>query len=388
VTNLDIDVTEACNLGCVYCFKSELYARHMTLATMKRALEWLLTAAKTASTVNCNFMGGEPTLRWKEISAFVPWARRVGSLAGKQVTFSMTSNMTIWTEEIRHFVDAYGFGVLMSIDGHPDVQDAQRPAKNGKKQSETVAYWAKSMLATRPNSTARATLSPTYVDSVAKSIFYLRDLGFREVSMSASMYEKWTDAHFETLREQLRDVADLIVSSYAGDAPLQLTAMKFYAGKLIRHREEGRGERIAVSAQPCGAGKGYLMIDYQGDIWPCHRFDGADFDAKAGGSFRLGNIFMDGFNYELQETFLDFDHSKYHKQSCLTCAVNPICGGYCPAANLSDTGSIYTPHDTFCRWSQLMYDTALGIHRRMMLEPARNRARYLEDIDKAETDGR
>jgi uncharacterized protein len=110
--------------------------------------------------------------------------------------------------------------------------------------------------------------------------------------------------------------------------------------------------------QPCGAGKGYMMIDYAGDVWPCHRFDGADTDKRAGGVFRLANIFQDGFHTELHKAFLSFDHSTMQKPACRTCPVEPACGGYCPAANFSDTGSIYTPHDSYCRWSQMLYATA------------------------------
>ncbi len=54
-----------------------------------------------------------------------------------------------------------------------------------------------------------------------------------------------------------------------------------------------------------------------------------------------------------------------HKPSCDTCPVNPVCGGYCPAANLSDKGSIYTPHDAFCRWSQMVYGHANELYKRV-----------------------
>src|SRR6185369_7648275 len=130
-----------------------------------------------------NFMGGEPTMRWDLIKSLVPWARRRGRASGKLVTFSMTSNLTLWTDEIREFVDQWGFGVLMSIDGCPEVQDAQRPAKNGRRMSSTIEHWARSMLRTRPKSTARATLHPTWIHRLFDSVDYLRSIGFQEVAL-------------------------------------------------------------------------------------------------------------------------------------------------------------------------------------------------------------
>ncbi len=364
VTNLDFDVTEDCNLGCLYCFKGEMYSRHMSLDAMKRALDWLLAASGSVDKVNCNFMGGEPTMRFKVIKEFVPWARRRGSSKGKLVSFSMTTNLTLFTDEIRSFVDQYGFGVLMSIDGSPEVQDGQRPAKNGKPLSQVVEKWAKSLLKTRPGSTARATLHPLNVSTMADSFEYLQSIGFSEVAISASDYGSWRENHFVALEAELKKIEESTYKGLCEGGSFIPSSYRFYIDKLIKHRQSGNSDQIEWSNQPCGAGKGYMMVDYTGDIWPCHRFDGADTDVGASGAFRLGNVFSDGFNDALQGAFIDFDHTTMHKDICNTCPTNPVCGGYCPAANLSDTGSIYTPHDTFCTWTQMWYASANRLYKR------------------------
>lgn len=387
VTNLDIDVTEACNLACVYCFKSELYGQYMTLNTMKRTFEWLLMASGTADEVNCNFMGGEPTMRWQAIKSFVPWARRRAERERKRVTFSMTSNMTLWDEEMCQFVDQYGFGLLMSIDGCPEVQDEQRPARNGRPVSDTVAKWAQRMLKTRPRATARATVHPTNINMLAKSFAYLQGLGFREVTFAPSDYGAWGDGHFEALDEQLAICENMMFDAYASGKPLGITVLSYLVNKLVKFRESGREDKVVFQNQPCGAGKGYLMVDYIGDIWPCHRFDGGDTDAGANGSYRLGNIFVDGFHQELQDEFLQFDHATQHKDACTTCSVNPVCGGYCPAANIVDTGTLHQPHDNYCRWSQATYRSALRLYQRFASSPELMK-QWLGDVSGVHDDGR
>jgi uncharacterized protein len=387
VTNLDFDVTENCNLGCLYCFKGEMYTKNMSLETMKKTLEWLLEASGTATTVNCNFMGGEPTMRWNQIREFVPWARRRGAARGKLVTFSMTSNLTLFTEEIREFVDRYGFGLLMSIDGCPDVQDAQRPAKNGKPMSAIVEHWAKSMLKTRPQSTARATIHPKFANRVFDSMRYFHAIGFREVAVSLSEYDQWDEASLQALQQEIWRTVEFCHERHRASDPFEVTLFKYTIGKLIHPRALGRGGEIGIEPSPCGAGKGYMMVDYTGDIWPCHRFDGADTAAEAGGKFRMGNIFSGRFDHTLQKGFIDFDHSKVHKDSCTRCPVNPICGGYCPAANLSDTGSIYTPHDVYCGWSQMMYTAAEELYRRVAADGEESLARLVESANAATSDG-
>jgi uncharacterized protein len=387
VTNLDFDVTENCNLGCLYCFKGEMYTQTMSIETMKRALDWLLTASGSAKTVNCNFMGGEPTMRFKQIKEFVPWARQRGARFGKFVTFSMTTNLTLFTDEIRSFIDQYGFGILMSIDGSPAVQDASRPAKNGKAYSAVIEHWAKSMLTTRPRSTARATLHPKFVGTLSESAKYLHSIGFQVMAVSASEYASWNDEHFAELEIQLDAIVDYVVQVYSAGGRFNISSFEYYMNKLIRHRKNGTPEKIVTKRQPCGAGRGYMMVDYTGDIWPCHRFDGADQAAGADGQFRLGNIFEDGFHHDLQRAFIEFDHLSIHKESCTTCPANEVCGGYCPAANLSDTGSIYTPHDTFCKWTWTIYRHAEQLYDRIEAEGKATFDRLLSDISSAEESG-
>lgn len=387
VTNLDFDVTENCNLGCQYCFKGEMYPKNMTLETMKSAFEWLLAASMAESSVNCNFMGGEPTMRFKQIRQFVPWAHRRARSVGKKATFSMTTNLTLFSDEILKFVDAWGFGVLMSIDGCPEVQDAQRPAKNGQQASLTIEKWAIAMLRTRPASQARSTLLPQYVHRLRESVAYLRGLGFREVAVSAAEYEQWTESHFQSLRTQLAGIVDDVVASYQTERPFNLTGFKFLIKRLIRHRKDGRDSEIVWEPKPCGAGRGYMMIDYTGDIWPCHRFDGADHDSGAEGQFRMGNIYDGWFRSELQSAFMDFDHRVNHKPGCTTCPVNEVCGGYCPAANLSSTKSIYTPADGYCTWSQILYDSAVALYDRCRAAGDGVLQRLLADCSEATSQG-
>jgi uncharacterized protein len=130
-----------------------------------------------------------------------------------------------------------------------------------------------------------------------------------------------------------------------------------------------------------------MMVDYTGDIWPCHRFDGADQAAGANGQFRLGNIFDGAFRDELQKVFVDFDHLQTHKDTCPTCPANEVCGGYCPAANLADTGSIYSPHDTFCRWTWMMYASAERVYDILAAADKSVLERMLRDVSSADASG-
>lgn len=356
-TAIDLDITDGCNLGCPYCFKNLDKPNNMSVETAKDAIEWLIRASGASESISVNFMGGEPTLRFKAMKEIVRWGRRRAKAAGKSVYFSFTSNMTLWDDVIRRWVDDNGLGVLMSVDGIPEMQDAQRPSKSGKPMAETVAYWAKSMLETRPGSDGRLTLTSAWVHRLYDSCVYLWDnIGFSSVMMADADYENWKEDHFAVYASELDRIVDYLSQDFRSGGLKSLGLLAYYMKFLVMPRDLRADVKRRNS--PCGAGYNYNMIDHQGNIWPCHRFDGAAEDSGTEKDMRMGNIYQDDFNENLSNVFRNFDHSEIFKPACTTCKIEPVCGGFCPAANLSDMGTIYTPHDSYCRLKWIAYEKA------------------------------
>lgn len=385
-TAIDLDITDGCNLACTYCFKNLDKPHNMSLETAKDAIEWLIRASGDSERISVNFMGGEPTLMFSRLKEIVRWGKRRAHAAGKRVFFSMTSNMTLWTDEIREWVDREGMGVLMSVDGLPEMQDAQRPSKDGKPKAQIVAKWAKSMLRTRPRSDGRLTISPQWVHRVFDTCVYMWDeLGFTNIVAADCAYEDWTSGHIAMYREQMSRCAGYIYENFLKDRHIYICLFSILAEKLIVPRS--KGEKPARRNSPCGAGYNYSMIDYQGNIWPCHRFDSAAEDSGTGHSMKMGNIYGEAYNEQLSNAFRNFDHSTIYKEACKTCPFEPICGGSCPAANLQHSReNIYKPHDAYCELKRIMYDIADGLHRRLKdADPDRCAAYYAAASKTSET---
>lgn len=144
--------------------------------------------------------------------------------------------------------------------------------------------------------------------------------------------------------------------------------MAYYIHNLLMPRRSGGTIRRRNS--PCGAGHNYTMIDHKGTIWPCHRFDGAAEDANLVEEMKMGNIYEGRFNEQLSNAFRNFDHSILYKPECKTCPVEPICGGFCPAANLQhaamESRSIYKPHFTYCQLKWILYAKTKVLYDRLV----------------------
>ena len=101
-TNICLNVTNACNLQCRYCFV-EQKPQYMTLQIAKDAVDFLYNNVKRKREIyknnnikgNINFFGGEPMLLFKEI--IVPLVEYVENTYPEVFTFGITTNGTLLT---------------------------------------------------------------------------------------------------------------------------------------------------------------------------------------------------------------------------------------------------------------------------------------------------
>jgi uncharacterized protein len=364
---IDLDITQACNNACTYCFKhlDMADAHHMSVETAKDAIDWLIRVSQAATGISVNFMGGEPILQFPAMKEIVKWGRRRGKSLGKTISFSFTTNLSLFNDEIRRWVDENGLGVLMSIDGIPEVQDDQRPSKSGKSQAHIVEKWARSMLQTRPQSDARMTLTPKWVHRLSDSCRYLwDDVGFDNITMAFADYPRWEPRHFQVYAEQLEVIEQKMIDAFREEKRKRLALLTYFIHKVILPMDTG--VPVATRHFPCGAGYNYAMIDYAGNIWPCHRFEGAAREIGRLDEVRMANIYSQDFNEKLSNAFCSIDHSRTAGAECKECPVFPICGGGCPAANFSEgRGDMYRLHPAVCQLMQISYRYAERIYRAM-----------------------
>ena len=156
-----LNVTDACNLACKYCFV-EQNPHYMTLETAKDATHYLLeNLEKRNKKFNKNeraritFFGGEPMLLYDEI--IVPLVNYIRE-NNLPVDFGMTTNGTLLNEERIKFFRKNKFDLLLSIDGAKTTQDLNRPCKNGKSSFDLIIPNIPYLLEKYPNITFRSTI--------------------------------------------------------------------------------------------------------------------------------------------------------------------------------------------------------------------------------------
>jgi len=129
---LTIELTRKCNLRCEYCGFGKHYTRYRSHSAesvpreiAEKAIADHLNKKKSGRTVA--FYGGEPLLEFALLEYLVLFAKKFSKDAAMPMpSFSITTNGTLLTEDIIHFLVEHDFSVLLSIDGDRETHNRFR----------------------------------------------------------------------------------------------------------------------------------------------------------------------------------------------------------------------------------------------------------------------
>jgi uncharacterized protein len=304
----------------------------MPLRVAQDAVVWLLYASGSSKSLNVFLMGGEPLLRKQIIEKVIPFAKLKAKSHGKDIRFSVTTNGTLVSDDIVLFAKENGLHFHLSFDGCPEVQDHNRPLATGEKSSPLVEAAANKILKEQPGVMARGCVSPDNVSMLLDSFRYFRKHGFTMIGLFPCESGRWTPSTLEMLEVQLSMVAEEWAEVFRNSIELHVLPLERWFTKKTRAK---RGK------YPCGSGRGMVLIDVDGGIWPCSRFSSHD-PAK----FKLGNIY-EGFDDSLRTPFLEGCSEEKFYPECKDCIAKNVCEGGCLVENLEETGDmfVYSPND-------------------------------------------
>jgi len=132
--NFWIHTTNACNLGCSYCYISTLNTgKGMTDAVRHQLLYKLLEAVKQKGIrhIKLRLAGGEPMGQFNAWKTFIPEARQVLANAGCRFDVGFVTNLTMLNDGIIEFSKEHGISYGVSLDGVEATHDATRSFRSG-----------------------------------------------------------------------------------------------------------------------------------------------------------------------------------------------------------------------------------------------------------------
>jgi len=182
---ISIFVSTTCNLQCIYCYTK----KEISLKKEHKAID--LSFAKIAiddffreyPSRHIRFYGsGEPTKEFNLIKQVTEYAR---SKAGDKLIVELQSN-GVFSEQVAEWV-ANNVNILwISTDGPSDIQDFNRPTKNGKPTSEVVTrnliYFVERSSHNQMQLGVRATITSFSINRQKEIVEYFNSLGIKYVN--------------------------------------------------------------------------------------------------------------------------------------------------------------------------------------------------------------
>jgi uncharacterized protein len=367
-SSITLMVAQHCNLRCTYCYGvageygSPGMLEHAAAAA---ALHDFLTRAGPPER-NVNFFGGEPLLAFHEIQKLVLHALRLGVTYDRAVSFTMTTNATLATDEIACWLSQHGFSVVVSIDGDPAMHGRNRPDASGRSSWDAVARGSRQLLQLLgpERVRARSTLTAGYPE-IQSMVETLKEIGFTNIHLGAveptstGTIGAWTQHDYERFH---KTTSEVVSPEHWIDGPrLAWDPLKDTLGLLATGRRRERA---------CGVGNSALAVSSDGHKYPCHRYVG---DAR----FRLddvGNGLAGAANglaaYEEQRALALVE--------CQSCYVKAFCAGGCAHVSLQrvDAGlSAHAPEE--CDFIRAQTREAIRVFARLRVPPPEGHAELL-----------
>jgi uncharacterized protein len=341
-STLLLKLTGACNWACTYCYDYEQnrFRESIDLKAIVKTIDGMLAKHRE---INIIFHGGEPLLRFRELKRIVSHATTRGEASHTRVRFSIQTNGALLTEEIIDFLNRHSFGIGMSIDGPPAVNDLVRVDLQGRGTTRVIVDLFKRF----PDFMTRrvgfiTTVTSLNVHRLREVAEFLRALGVRswktaifdlegrgkehpELLPAVAPYQSflewslgqcaggsWRDFKFKTILELL----DTVLSSVRNNL-----CLKF----------------------PCGAGREFLVASADGQAMAC--------DATYDRSFALGPL---GEGIESAQRS-EAAHKLYEREQwllteaeCARCPWLHYCAGTCMAKALLQHGTVKAVDEFEC----------------------------------------
>ncbi len=356
LSTLVLEVAQDCNLACRYCYADggtyRGAPRLLSPAVARRAARYLVDRSGPHGEVTLVLFGGEPLLNFPAVRAAMDEAETAARAAGKRVRFSLTTNGTLVTEEICGFLHRHRVSVSVSLDGPPEVHDANRPTRGGSGSYRAARQGLALLLRSSPAPVAaRVTLPPAQWDRIPQVFDHLIGLGVHEVGIAPAS---------PVTRELLptAEQEEALLEGFSGLADRFLAAVE--EGKVLPFSNLldllARIHLGASRPAPCGAGLGYLAVDTEGRFFLCHRLVGQE-------PFRVGDL-DSGPRPEAIRGCLEALAAP-RKEPCSRCWARALCRGGCHYENHLRETVLGLPFGGTCGFVRRWIELGIRVYARL-----------------------
>lgn len=349
-TSAIVNITDECNNKCPYCFV-HFNKNYMNYQTAKRTVEFLLEnnrQMKRGIPPTFCFFGGEPLIRFNEIIKPLIEEYR------DEIKWSITTNGTLLSENIIDFLAENNVSILLSWDGVKEVQDIQRPLKNGNSSYDEIMKNIHYLMLKIPNTCCRATVTKLNAPHIMDDMLLFEKIGARYCSFAVNEEEDWDDETFDIVKEEFTKMCLYVYKKLLRvERVIRINPII----DICQTLEEARvNPSFHNEWNRCGMGTTSIGVSYDGKLHPCQEENSSD-------KYIIGNVF-DGIDFQSRNEYIKTYYSNMDNLSCKEIcrqAIKYICfNGQCPNKIMETQGQI---SNTRCAYNRAIFYSIVRLHK-------------------------
>ncbi|MBN2723057.1 MAG: radical SAM protein [Deltaproteobacteria bacterium] len=338
-----LHLTKECNLRCAYCYAGkhgETLA--MTDEIAFRAVDMAISEGKNNACIS--FFGGEPLLKFPQIKTISEYALKQGIEKKCKIHFRMSTNGTLFTEEILEFCRKNKVYFALSLDGNKESHDLSRHLPDGSSSFDIIDSKLDMILTYNPYTVVTHVITPDNVYFVSDSMNWMWERGLRFVAHQVDFSdERWTPELFVILKKQYEELGKWYLKAARSGTHFFMT---LFDEKLKTHINAP----IFVG-DVCDFGRTKVSVAPDGTIFPCVRFVSDDPDSL---NYVIGNV---GTGFTKSREYWIMKNLEGRPQ-CDGCSLVGRCANYCGCTNWTTTGSINEVSPVLCEHEKMVIEIA------------------------------
>jgi uncharacterized protein len=347
IQSLSINVTQLCNLQCVYCAAGGdgTYGNPQKKISVEKTIpqiELLMNRLTEGESFHITFLGGEPLLYAQGMKLIAEYAQNKAQERSLKLKFNTITNGTLFTEENIAILRSFHSNITLSLDGPPEINDQVRPSKGQKGVTAQILQGLQRLNRNRESLGTvgvQGVFGPSNSNPLNSYLFY-RGLGV-----------DWYDFHFDqesndlTASDQFaQEMAQVAQAAFEFGGETELRKIKFFDQIFDQLDSKKRIENY------CGSGKTYLVLDAQNRAFVCPW-------AVNDASLAVGN----GTDLSL-EKLQPLKNSLISTNNCGNCWARYLCGGGCMWAHKKATGHQHQVDIVFCDRTRALISTGISYY--------------------------
>ncbi len=323
IDKLVINNTQICNLKCTYCAAGGdgTFGDPIVKISIEKTfpqIEFIINKLDENSSLNINFMGGEPLLDPLTLKAIYDYASEKCYSKNIELKIIITTNGTIINEKALYVLNHMKASINVSLDGPIEINDHRRPSKDNKSTTVKVIEGLRLLTNAKNNNAGitgvgvTAVFDKNYFDVLKTYNF------FNSLNLNLDWYE-FNFSHTETDDEASIKYSESLsqVAFLAWELGKEKELLKI---RVFNHLFAKLDAQVKVTSY-CGINKSLAVLDARNNFYSCPWYVG-DSNYK----IDLNNISHSSKN------IVNMSSTKSKKSltlDCHSCWARNLCSGGC-----------------------------------------------------------